>query len=72
MRHEDAGLSLWIAADEAARDRAIDCTRTERQPQASPDFSIRRRVGGAFIALGERLAGESRPATRRRLAGQAS
>jgi hypothetical protein len=72
MRHEDAGLSLWIAADDAARGRALDASRTELHARGSAGRSIRRRLGGACIALGERLAGEPRPVTRRRLAGQAS
>jgi hypothetical protein len=72
MRHEDAGLALWVAADAAARDREGDSYEARLIAQRSTARSMRRRLGAAFIALGERLAGESRPVTRRRLAGQAS
>jgi hypothetical protein len=72
MRHEDAALALLIVADETARERAVDCRRAEHLAQAAPEHSVRRRVGEAVIALGERLAGDSRPVSRRRLAGHAS
>ena len=75
MRHEDAGLSLWLAAGEPSPDRADECERALAVARAGADrASIRLRVGEAVIAFGERLAGEprQRPVGGRRLAGHAS
>lgn len=75
MRHEDAGLALWLAGDDPARDRARTCEAVATATavaQAAGRLSIRQRAGAAVIALGERLAGEQRPVPRRRLAGQGS
>ena len=72
MRHEDAGLALWLAADDPARERANARSTADLAGRPTATLSVRRRLGGAFIALGERLTGEPRPVTRRRLAGQAS
>ena len=70
MRHEDAGLALWLANDESRRDHELACEQLTAalaaQGVARP--SIRQRAGAAVIAFGERLAGDSRPATRRPLA----
>ena len=74
MRHEDAGLALWLASD-TAREREPGCEELLAAAQAAKPAtarSLRQRAGTALIALGERLAGESRPAPRRRLAGQRS
>jgi hypothetical protein len=79
MRHEDAGLALWVAGDHSSRERTVDCTDLEiaaaaHALQVSEGRSIRQRAGAAVIALGERLAGDARPMTqpvpRRRFAGQ--
>ena len=79
MRHEDAGLALWVASDQAARERSFGCADLEAAEavhaiQARHGRSIRQRAGAAVIALGERLAGDarpmSRPVPRRRFAGQ--
>jgi len=72
MRHEDAGLALWVAAHQTSRGRETHRHKALLAPERRAAQSLRRRVGGAFIALGERLAGEPRPATRRRLVRQAS
>ncbi len=79
MRHEDAGLALWVAGDQAARERAFDCGALEvaeavHALEAREGRSIRQRAGRAVIAFGERLAGDARPmrgpVPRRRFAGQ--
>ena len=76
MRHEDAGLALWVASDEAGRHATDDCRQLWLA--AAERRSIRQRAGQAVIALGERLAGEARPtgqrrpAARRPLVGQTS
>jgi hypothetical protein len=79
MRHEDAGLALWVAGDQSARERSFDYTDLEvaeaaKALRAREGRSIRQRAGAAVIALGERLAGDARPMNRpvprRRLAGQ--
>ena len=79
MRHEDAGLALWVAGDQATRERSIACEHLQAAEaavamQARAGRSLRQRAGEAFIALGVRVAGETRPAgrpvPRRRLAGQ--
>jgi len=84
MRHEDAGLALWLATDESKREHGPGCERLAAA-EAAPDVarrSIRERAGAAVIALGVRLAGERiarelvgaepRPIPRRPLARQAS
>ena len=62
MRHEDAALQLWLATDAAAH-------RRERPPArvtaAKSGGTFRQRTGAAVIALGEWLAGDARPRTRR-------
>jgi hypothetical protein len=79
MRHEDAGLALWVAGDQSARERSgdgrdLDVTEALQALQAREGRSIRHRAGAAVIAFGERLAGDrrpmARPAPRRRFAGQ--
>ena len=79
MRHEDAGLALWVASDQSTRDRSMTCDDLEaaeaaRAIEARNGQSVRQRAGAAVIALGERLAGDTRPAVRpaarRRLVGQ--
>ena len=79
MRHEDAGLALWVASDQSTRDRSTTCEDLEaaeaaRAIEARNGQSVRQRAGAAVIALGERLAGDTRPvgrpAPRRRFAGQ--
>ena len=75
MRHEDAGLALWVASDRTARERWSDCEDLELAMATTAAAvhdarSLRQRAGRAVISLGERLAGDSRPAPRRRLAGQ--
>ena len=77
MRHEDAGLALWVASDQSARERSSGCEELELAAAANAvtadaGRSVRQRAGRAVIALGERLAGEHRPAPQRRLAGQRS
>ena len=79
MRHEDAGLALWLAKDESKREQELSCERliTAQAALELARPSLRQRAGAAVIGLGERLAGErppaeSRPVRRRRLAGQAS
>ena len=74
MRHEDAGLALWLASD-TARDREPGCDELLAAAQAAKPAtarSLRQRAGAAVIAVGERLAGESRQPQRRRLASQGS
>ena len=74
MRHEDAGLALWLASG-TARKLETGCDELLAVAQAAKPAtarSLRQRAGAAVIALGERLAGESRPAPRRRLASQGS
>ena len=64
MRHEDAGLALWVASDQAARDRSIACEElleAAKVAEAVPSRSLRQRAGAAFIALGERLVGRHGP-----------
>jgi hypothetical protein len=62
MRHEDAALQLWLAREAAAHGR-------ERRPAPATlpksRATIRQRTGAAVIALGEWLAGDTRPRTRR-------
>lgn len=79
MRHEDAGLALWVASDDTMRARTRDCADLElaaasQALEARSGRSLRQRAGAAVIALGERLAGDARPmgrpAPRRRFAGQ--
>ena len=79
MRHEDAGLALWVAGDQSARERSRDCrdlesTEAVHALQAREGRSVRQRAGAAVIAFGERLAGDgrsmARPAPRRRFAGE--
>ena len=78
MRHEDAGLALWVAGDQSMRDRSATCEDLEaaaalRAIEARAGHSLRQRAGAAVIALGERLAGDSRHVVRpaaHRLAGQ--
>ena len=83
MRHEDAGLALWVAGDQASRERTIPCDELAmaiHAAQAAGVPSWRQRVGSAVIAFGERLAGETRPrqtspgasTPHRRFAGQGS
>lgn len=70
MRHADAELQLWLANDRIERDlRDAELASLVRHGGGSP--SMRRRAGQAFIALGERLAGDSRYAEPARLAPRA-
>jgi hypothetical protein len=76
MRHEDAGLALWLASDHAGDERRSPC-QAAAQDLAPARVTLRQRAGATLIAFGERLAGEprrrtSRGASRRPLAGQAS
>jgi hypothetical protein len=60
MRHADAELQLWLANDRIAREqREAELARQVRT--AMPSASLRRRAGGAMIALGVRLAGDRPP-----------
>jgi hypothetical protein len=79
MRHEDAGLALWVASDQSNRDRSTtgedpEAAQAARAIEVRNGQSVRQRAGAAVIALGERLAGDTRPVVRpgprRRLAGQ--
>lgn len=79
MRHEDAGLALWVAGEQSTRERVrssddLDLAAAAKAVRADASHSVRQRAGAAVIAFGERLAGNTapavRPATRRRLAGQ--
>lgn len=59
MRHEDAGLALWLATDPIAGKRQAPCF----EPATAAGLaraSARQRAGSAVIALGEWLAGETR------------
>jgi hypothetical protein len=76
MRHEDAGLALWLASDRTSGALPGPCLELEPAATVSR-VTVRQRAGAAVIALGEWLAGEprrrpARTASRRRLAGQAS
>ena len=62
MRHADAELQLWLANDRISRERH-DAELASLARAASGGPTLRQRAGGAFIALGERLAGEGRPLT---------
>lgn len=61
MRQEAAALQLWLAHEEFARERH-DLQLAERALHPSDSPALRRRVGQAVIALGERLAGDARDA----------
>ena len=76
MRHEDAGLALWLAGEGSTSRLPRPCQDAESSA-ALVRVTLRHRAGVAMIALGEWLAGESpRKAARagrtRRLVGQAS
>jgi len=75
MRQEAAALQLWLAHEEFHRERR-ELQAAERSPQGSDTRPIRRRLGRAMIALGQRLAGDPRDAreapARRRLAARPS
>ena len=61
MRHADAELQLWLANDRIARDQhELEMAHLVRVGSRPP--SLRQRAGQAVIALGERLAGDGRPA----------
>lgn len=61
MRHADAELQLWLANDRIAREQhEVEMARLVRA--GSDPTSLRRRAGQAVISLGERLAGDARPA----------
>ena len=72
MRHADAELQLWLANDRIARERhEAEMARLVRRGGETP--TLRRRAGQAVIAIGERLAGDVRPAGEaRRLVTRAS
>jgi hypothetical protein len=61
MRHADAELQLWLANDRISRERHDAELASLVRGASGP--TLRQRAGGAFIALGERLAGEGRPLT---------
>ena len=58
MRQEAAPLQLWLASQDFRRDRHA-AEVAERAPRL-PASSVRRHLGRAMIAAGERLAGDSR------------
>jgi hypothetical protein len=61
MRHADAELQLWLANDRIAREQhEMEMAHLARAGSETP--SLRQRAGQAVIALGERLAGDGRPA----------
>ena len=61
MRHADAELQLWLANDRISRDQhEVEMARLARAGGGTP--TVRQRAGQAVIALGERLAGDGRPA----------
>ena len=72
MRNADAELQLWIANDRIAREyHEVEMARLARDGSETP--TLRQRAGQAVIALGERLAGDARPAGEaRRLPARAS
>jgi hypothetical protein len=72
MRNADAELQLWIANDRIAREyHEVEMAHLAREGNATP--TLRQRAGQAVIALGERLAGDVRPAGEaRRLTARAS
>ena len=76
MRHEDAGLALWLASDGSTSRLPGPCQ--DMEPSAElVRVTLRQRAGVAMIALGEWLAGEprgkpDRAGRTRRLVGQAS
>jgi hypothetical protein len=72
MRHADAELQLWIANDRIAREyHEVEMAHLARDGSETPTF--RQRAGQAVMALGERLAGDVRPAGEaRRLATRPS
>lgn len=81
MRHEDAGLALWLASDQAARERSNPCAElaaAELAAMPASGRSLRQRAGAAFITLGQRIGGDApaappvRRTPLRRLAGQGS
>jgi len=60
MRHADAELALWLANDRIAREHhEMEMAHLARAGSETP--TLRQRAGQAFIALGERLAGDVRP-----------
>ena len=61
MRHADAELALWLANDRIARDQhEVEMAHLVSTGSETP--TVRQRAGQALISLGERLAGEARPA----------
>jgi hypothetical protein len=61
MRHADAELQLWLANDRIAREyHEVEMARLARDGSETP--TLRQRAGQAMIALGDRLAGDTRPA----------
>ena len=61
MRHADAELQLWLANDRITREyHEAEMADLARDGSETP--TIRQRAGQAVIALGERLAGDARPA----------
>ena len=72
MRHADAELQLWLANDRITREyHEAEMAHLARDGSETP--TIRQRAGQAVIAVGERLAGDARPAGEaRRLAARAS
>ena len=60
MRSGEAELQLWIANDRIAREyHEMEMARLAR---GSETPTLRQRAGQVVIALGERLAGDGRPA----------
>ena len=60
MRHADAEIQLWIANDRLAREQhEAEMARLARVGSETP--TLRQRAGQAVIAVGERLAGDTRP-----------
>jgi len=58
MRQEAAPLQLWVACEDFRRDRHA-AEAAERAPRPATS-SVRRHLGRAMIAAGERLAGDAR------------
>ncbi len=60
MRSGEAELQLWIANDRIAREyHEREMAHLARRSETP---TLRQRAGQAVIALGERLAGDGRPA----------
>jgi len=60
MRHADAELQLWLANERIAREQhEMEMAHLVRAGSETP--TLRQRAGQAVIAVGERLAGDTRP-----------